>query len=420
MAQLAPPSPNSRPTSAYSYTPSQSYTLPRSPTNPNPPSDSDSNSDADSDLPLPFPAALSRADFLAPDFDAAAYLSALHTGGPASRHQTLEDLRAELRERSAAISAELLELVNANYTAFLGLGDGLKGGEDRVGDVRVALLGFRRAVEEIQGRVRERRVEVGRVNAEVAGVKTAVECGRRMLELDERVAGLERRLAIGSAGEGGKKGGGGEEEGGDWGDDFDSAGSEEEDEEEDGVELVSSSPAKLTALAKDGAEYNLVKCLCVAVIHIVDVRLQQGQERLDVIGQHLGGKSHLAHCQPHHTAAFPVLVRAYEFLNCRLEVGRNSLGLLAGHQTPGTEDFAEVGFLQCVLAVLVADKLVEWNVALPDALKKAFLSHCYGTKLLRLGHQGAVLGTDNADARVGFDRERKTNSVPNNGAAFAL
>ncbi|KAH6641077.1 oligomeric golgi complex component, COG2-domain-containing protein [Chaetomium tenue] len=249
MAQLAPPSPNSRPTSAYSYTPSQSYNLPRSPRSPTSP---DSDSDADSDLPLPFPAALSRADFLAPDFDAAAYLSALHTGGPASRHQTLEDLRAELRERSAAISAELLELVNANYTAFLGLGDGLKGGEDRVGDVRVALLGFRRAVEEIQGRVRERRVEVGRVNAEVAGVKTAVECGRRMLELDERVAGLERRLAVGSAGEGGKKGSSGQEEDEDWGDDFDSAGSEEEeDEEEDGVELVSSGPVKLTALAKE-------------------------------------------------------------------------------------------------------------------------------------------------------------------------
>lgn len=257
MAQLAPPSPNSRPTSAYSYTPSQSYNLPRSPrasSRANSPSPSSSaSSGADSDLPLPFPAALSRQDFLAADFDAAGYLSALHTGGPASRHQTLEDLRAELRERSAAISAELLELVNANYTAFLGLGDGLKGGEDRVADVRVALLGFRRAVEEIQGRVRERRVEVGRVNGEVAGVKAAVESGRRMLELDERVAGLERRLAVGSGGGGeGKKGGGSEDEDENWGDDYDSAGSDEEEEEEDeGVEFVSSSPAKLTALAKE-------------------------------------------------------------------------------------------------------------------------------------------------------------------------
>ncbi|KAH6850639.1 oligomeric golgi complex component, COG2-domain-containing protein [Chaetomium sp. MPI-CAGE-AT-0009] len=251
MAQLAPPSPNSRPASSYSYTPSQSYHLPRSAHSSSP--DNNSASDSDSDLPLPFPAALSRQDFLAPDFDAAAYLSALHTGGPAARHQTLEDLRSELRERSAAISAELLELVNANYTAFLGLGDGLKGGEDRVADVRVALLGFRRAVEEIQARVRERRVEVGRVNGEVAGVKAAVECGRRMLELDERVAGLERRLAVGSGGEGGKKGlGGGEDEDEDWGDDFESAGSDEEEEDEDeGVEFVSSSPAKLTALAKE-------------------------------------------------------------------------------------------------------------------------------------------------------------------------
>lgn len=85
---------------------------------------SSSSSDSDNDdAPLPFPVALPRADFLAKDFRPAEYLSALP-----HRHQTLEDLRAELRERSAAISAELLELVNGNYTAFLSLGNELKGG----------------------------------------------------------------------------------------------------------------------------------------------------------------------------------------------------------------------------------------------------------------------------------------------------
>ncbi|KAK4040833.1 hypothetical protein C8A01DRAFT_35108 [Parachaetomium inaequale] len=243
MAHLSLPSPNSRPPSAHSYTPSQN--------NYHPSTYASSSSDNEDDLPLPFPAALARQDFLTPTFDAATYLSALHTGGPASRHQTLEDLRSELRDRSAAISAELLELVNANYTAFLGLGDELKGGEERVEDVRVALLGFRRAVEELQGRVRERRVEVGRVNGELAGVKGAVEVGRRMLELDGRVGALEGRLAVGgAAGKGGKRDD--TDEGEDLGDDFDDVGSEEEEDEEDEqVEFVSSSPLKLTALAKE-------------------------------------------------------------------------------------------------------------------------------------------------------------------------
>lgn len=239
MAQLGLPSASSRPTSSYSNFnfPSSSSSSSRE--------DNDDNNDA-----LPFPAALSRRDFLAPDFDPAAYLSALHTGGPASRHQTLEDLRAELRERSNAISAELLELVNSNYTAFLSLGDELKGGEERVEDVRVALLGFSRAVEEVQSRVRERRVEVGALNGELQDVKGAVEVGRQMLELDARVAGLETRLAVGGMGQA-KKDTDGDSE--DW--DNDIVGSEDDDgdeeDEDNGIEFVGTSPFKLAALAQE-------------------------------------------------------------------------------------------------------------------------------------------------------------------------
>ncbi|KAH7033685.1 oligomeric golgi complex component, COG2-domain-containing protein [Microdochium trichocladiopsis] len=157
-------------------------------------SDPDDDSD-DNDLPLPFPAALARSDFLAPDFDPPAYLSQLVA---TNRHQTLEDLRSDLRDRSAAISVELLELVNANYTAFLSLGSELKGGEERVEDVRVSLLGFRRAVEEIKGRVGERGAEVGKLNGELLAVRRDIERGRMMVELDERVAEVEGRLALGS------------------------------------------------------------------------------------------------------------------------------------------------------------------------------------------------------------------------------
>lgn len=201
------------------------------------PSSSSSSDTEDDDAPLPFPAALPRTDFLAPDFDAASYLSSLP-----HRHQTLEDLRSDLRERSAAISAELLELVNANYTSFLSLGSELKGGEDRVEDVRVALLGFRRAVEEIKGRVGERARDVGSLNRELGGVRSEIEVGRKILELDERVEALEGRLAVGG-------GGGGKATTSDESD-------EEEDDDDDddsGIEegMVCSSAAKLAQLAKD-------------------------------------------------------------------------------------------------------------------------------------------------------------------------
>ncbi|KAI1770031.1 oligomeric golgi complex component, COG2-domain-containing protein [Hypoxylon cercidicola] len=188
---------------------------------------SSSSEDDEDDAPLPFPTALPRSDFLAPDFDPAEYLSSL-----ANRHQTLEDLRSDLRERSAAISTELLELVNTNYTSFLSLGDELKGGEEKVEDVRVALLGFRRAVEEIKGHVRERGSEVAGLNKDLTLVRGDIETGREMVELDERISALEARLAIGSAGH-----------------DSDESDEDEGDDEDELEGAVGSSTAKLAQLA---------------------------------------------------------------------------------------------------------------------------------------------------------------------------
>ncbi|CAG2011604.1 unnamed protein product [Fusarium graminearum] len=156
-------------------------------------SSSDSSSSVGDDAPLPFPEALPRADFLAEDFQPAAYLSALP-----HRHQTLEDLRSDLRDRSAAISSELLELVNSNYTAFLSLGSELRGGDDKVENAKVSLLGFRRAVEEVKTKVTERREETNTLNGELRGVRSAIEKGRKMIELSERLASLEERLSLDS------------------------------------------------------------------------------------------------------------------------------------------------------------------------------------------------------------------------------
>ncbi|KAI0871227.1 oligomeric golgi complex component, COG2-domain-containing protein [Hypoxylon argillaceum] len=212
--------------------PNQAPNSPNPFTHPPPPSSSaSSETSSDTDTPLPFPTALPRSDFLSPTFSAATYLSSLP-----HRHQTLEDLRSDLRERSAAIGAELLALVNANYASFLGLGDSLRGGEERAEDVRVALLGFRRAVDEVRSRVRARGAEVSTLTRELGDVRGEIEVGRKMLELDDRVAALEARLAIGSAGP----------ESDESEDDDD-----EEDDEGDEAGLVGSSAGKLTQLAAD-------------------------------------------------------------------------------------------------------------------------------------------------------------------------
>ncbi|KAG6205768.1 hypothetical protein E4U50_004510 [Claviceps purpurea] len=208
----------------------------------NVPSDSSDSSD-DDDAPLPFPAALPRSDFVVENFDPAAYLSALP-----HRHQTLEDLRSDLRDRSAVISAELLELVNANYTAFLSLGSELKGGDEKVGDVKVALLAFRRAVEEVKAKVARKKGETRQLNDELRLVRRHIEEGRKMLELEDRLAMLEKRLALDSL-----PGGGGA---GDWTSDNNSS---DEDESDSAAGLVGSSPGRLLQSATQCGEAILLK-----------------------------------------------------------------------------------------------------------------------------------------------------------------
>lgn len=153
---------------------------------------SESHSSDDEDN-LPYPAALPRGDFLTKDFDAPTYLSTL-----ADRHQTLEDLRTDLRERSQALSKELLDLVNTNYEQFLSLGSDLKGGEEKVEDVRVGLLGFKRGVEDVRAKVRERKNEVETFLNEKKGIGKEIAFGRKLLELDSRLEDLEDRLMVSS------------------------------------------------------------------------------------------------------------------------------------------------------------------------------------------------------------------------------
>jgi hypothetical protein len=50
-----------------------------------------------------------------------------------------------LRSRSQLLNKELLDLVNSNYQDFLNLGNSLHGGEEKVEEVRIGLLGFRKA-----------------------------------------------------------------------------------------------------------------------------------------------------------------------------------------------------------------------------------------------------------------------------------
>ncbi|KAL8793085.1 MAG: hypothetical protein Q9195_004291 [Heterodermia aff. obscurata] len=150
---------------------------------------SDSSDSGDDNLPYPKP--LPRAAFLTPDFDATTFLSSLH-----NRHQTLEDLRAELRSRSQELVKELLDLVNSNYQDFSSLGGSLKGGDEKVEEVRLGLLGFRRDVEGLKTKVEGERTQVEALVAKRQTIRRDIQFGRMLLEIDQRLAELEKKLML--------------------------------------------------------------------------------------------------------------------------------------------------------------------------------------------------------------------------------
>ena len=92
----------------------------------------------------------------------------------------------------------MLDLVNDNYQEFLTLGSRLKGGDEKVEEVRVSLLGFEGDVEGLRRKVEERRKEVEGLVAERRKIRRNVQLGRGLLEVEEKVGELEGKLMVGS------------------------------------------------------------------------------------------------------------------------------------------------------------------------------------------------------------------------------
>ena len=143
---------------------------------------------------MPFPKPLAPSSFLASDFDPTTFLSSL-----SNRFQTLEDLQTELRALSQSLNKELLDLVNDNYQDFLSLGSTLSGGEEKVEEVRVGLLGFQRELNLIRSRVESRRNDLETLLDDKRRLKQEIQLGRVLLEIAERTEDLEGQLMIGEA-----------------------------------------------------------------------------------------------------------------------------------------------------------------------------------------------------------------------------
>ena len=80
------------------------------------------------------------------------------------------------------------------------MGSSLKGGDEKVEEVRLGLLGFRREVEGLRGKVDGRRKEVEDLVEERKRIRESVQVGRKLLEIEKKIGELEDTLMLASTG----------------------------------------------------------------------------------------------------------------------------------------------------------------------------------------------------------------------------
>jgi conserved oligomeric Golgi complex subunit 2 len=111
---------------------------------------------------------------------------------------------------SQSLSKELLDLVNENYQDFLSLGSTLKGGEEKVEEIRVGLLAFQHDLTSVKDKVEHRSAEVAALLDEKRSTAKQIEVGKSLLEIAERLEDLEVSLMIGETTDEAHKGAHGE------------------------------------------------------------------------------------------------------------------------------------------------------------------------------------------------------------------
>ena len=72
----------------------------------------------------------------------------------------------------------------------------MKGGEEKIEEVRVGVLGFSREITNVRDAVTERVEEVGTLLEEKRRIRKDIMVGRRLLEIEERLEDLEARLMV--------------------------------------------------------------------------------------------------------------------------------------------------------------------------------------------------------------------------------
>lgn len=75
------------------------------------------------------------------DFDVDSFLSEYH------QYQTLEDIQDQLQTWKNTLEKELVDLINEDYTKFVGLGVSLNSGQPKVQSIKMEVRSFQKEVK---------------------------------------------------------------------------------------------------------------------------------------------------------------------------------------------------------------------------------------------------------------------------------
>lgn len=98
----------------------------------------------DDNFALPSAKQIERSSFSVPEFDVDEFLASYH------QYQTLEDIQDQLRTWTRSLEQELVDLINEDYSQFVGLGMSLAEGKPKVQDIKVEILGFKQEIKQVQ------------------------------------------------------------------------------------------------------------------------------------------------------------------------------------------------------------------------------------------------------------------------------
>lgn len=105
-------------------------------------------------------------------------------------------MQAELRDLAQSLNRELVDLVNDNYHDFLSLGSTLAGGEEKLEEIRVGLLGFARDVKLLKHQVTQKAEQVAAVLNEKRALRKQMSTCYTLLETADRLHTLETWLGV--------------------------------------------------------------------------------------------------------------------------------------------------------------------------------------------------------------------------------